>query len=98
MTEIQSNQNPDKLKNSNISIALMCLNLILAYALSFIVQPAGEEKLILSLFCVLITAVICLLIYAFSYHGKGYRWAKWLLVATIVATIVLFAGLFLLYI
>lgn len=86
MTTITPQEQIRKEKNSRLSLILIAVNIILAFVFSLTIQPSGEEIGMLSFFLVLIALIICLIIYAFSYHGKGYRWAKWvLLIAVIVA-------------
>jgi len=75
--EVQSN----KQKNSNLSVALIFANLILA-VLFF--SATGVEK---SEETVIYLATGFLVLqggYAFTYHGKGYRVGKWLFAIALV--------------
>ena len=93
MIETKPITKPDKLKNSYLSIALIFLNLILAYALiTTITDKGGDGEIVM--FLEMVAATILLVgIFAFSYHGKGYNWAKWvfgLILAVGIGCIVLF--------
>lgn len=83
-------QNKEKVKNSKLSVWLIILNLILAFILSLTVPNPGESKYVLSLIIVLLSAIVSLAIYSFSYYGTGYNWAKWLLAVAIVIAVITF--------
>ena len=93
MIETKPITKPDKLKNSYLSILLIFLNLILAYALiTTITDKGGDGEIVM--FLEMVAATILLVgLFAFSYHGKGYNWAKWvfgLILAVGIGCIVLF--------
>ncbi|WP_316735701.1 hypothetical protein [Pedobacter aquatilis] len=65
-----------KEKNSNLSIGLIMLNIILALILSSTVHEDDDPDGIMFIISLVVSATVLLGGYAFSYHGKGYRWAK----------------------
>ena len=86
--------NTDKEKNSYLSIILIGVNLLLAYVLSITTKSLGEEHEIITLAFVIPTATILLGAFAFTYHGKSYRWAKWLFGICLIISIALLVLLF----
>lgn len=74
---MDSQQETLKQKNSNISILLIALNVILL--LVFVnMGYASENQQMLNIIYLAVGFTVLLAGYAFSYHGKGYRLGKWL--------------------
>lgn len=66
-----------KRKNSNLSILLIAINMVLLLVFTNINYHSEDAEIRNWLLCVIaLTALLGG--YAFSYHGKGYRLAKWL--------------------
>ena len=77
-----------KQKNSNTSILLIALNLILL--LAFInIGYASENQQLLNVVFAVVGFTLLLAGYAFSYHGKGYRLGKWLFGIALLISFVL---------
>lgn len=75
-----------KQKNSNLSIALIMVNVFLV--LIFINTgnvPEGQAELNIAF--AIWSATVLVGIYAFSYHGKGYRIAKWIFAGLLLLSI-----------
>lgn len=93
--KVQSNLSPMdeqqgiwKQKNSNRSILLIVLNLILL--LVFInIGYASENQQLLNIVYGVVGLTILLAGYAFSYHGKGYRLGKWLFGIALLISLIL---------
>ncbi|MFC3561425.1 hypothetical protein [Pedobacter jamesrossensis] len=81
----------NKQKNSNLSVGLIALNIFLALILSTTVSKNDDPDGISIFFILAISGTILLGGYAFTYHGKGYRWAKWLFGILLVISLLLFA-------
>lgn len=67
----------NKRKNSSLSLGLIALNIILAVIFS-ITGTETDESNTVALLYLIFSATILLGLYSLTYHGKGYRWAKWL--------------------
>ncbi|WP_421945554.1 hypothetical protein [Pedobacter sp.] len=78
-----------KQKNSNLSILLIIVNIILLLVFAKI-GTLSEDQEIISYILLVIGGTILLGGYAFSYHGKGYRIAKWLFGIALIISIALF--------
>ena len=65
-----------KEKNSNLSIALILLNIFLALILSTTIGKDRDPDGVMFIIVLSISSTVLLGGYAFTYHGKGYRWAK----------------------
>ncbi|MCX3265170.1 hypothetical protein OQZ29_10455 [Pedobacter agri] len=78
----------NKQKNSNLSILLIVVNLILLLIFANIGDSLDDELSVN--YCYLSFGTTVLLgFYAFSYHGKGYRIAKWLFAASLIISALL---------
>lgn len=86
--------NTEKEKNSYLSIILIAVNLLLAYGLSLTMHGLGDEDAFIALSFIMPTATVLLGAFAFTYHGKGYRWAKWLFGISLIIVIAIFGFLF----
>lgn len=80
-----------KQKNSNLSILFIIVNSILVL-IFFNVTPNSEDEQIMSLAFTGLAFVILIGFYAFSYHGKPYRAAKWIFGISLIILLV-FSGL-----
>ncbi|MNK22841.1 hypothetical protein D3C87_411220 [compost metagenome] len=78
-------------KNSNLSILLIIVNVILVL-IFFNVTPSSEDEQITAMFFGGLAFVVLLGFYAFSYHGKDYRVAKWIFGISL-AILLVFSGL-----
>ena len=97
MIETKPITQPDKLKNSYLSILLIFLNLILAYTLVTTVTDKGGDSEIFMFLEMLAATIVLVGVFAFGYHGKGYNWAKWvfgLILLVGVGCIILFLLIF----
>ena len=82
--ELQSN----KQRNSNVSILLIVVNLILLLVFANIGDNEGNQDVLN--YCYLSFGTTVLLgLYAFSYHGEGYRIAKWLFAFSLIISLVI---------
>lgn len=79
----------NKQKNSNLSILLIIINVILLLVFAKI-GSLSEDQEIVSYILLIIGGTILLGGYAFSYNGKGYRIAKWLFAIAVLVSIALF--------
>ncbi|MDR6969617.1 small-conductance mechanosensitive channel [Flavobacterium arsenatis] len=78
-----------KQKNSNLSILLIVVNLILLLIFANVEDNGSNQESIN--YCYLsFVATVLLGFYAFSYHGKGYRIAKWLFAISLIISLLLF--------
>lgn len=77
-----------KRKNSNLSILLIVLNMVIVYAYTHI-SYNSEDAEARNLLLYAISLAVLLGSYAFSYHGKAYRWGKWLFGLMIIITLVM---------
>lgn len=75
-----------KQRNSNLSILLIIVNLILII-IYFNIGYATEDQSMVNLLCLGGGLTVLLGGYAFSYHGKGYRVGKWLFAIALLATL-----------
>lgn len=66
-----------KQKNSKLSILLIAVNMVLLLVFTNITYHSEDAEIRNWLLCVIALTVL-LGGYAFSYHGKAYRPAKWL--------------------
>jgi len=83
--------NPDgvlKQRNSNLSILLIVVNLILLLIFANI-EDNGSSQQTLNYCYLSFGATVLLGFYAFSYHGKGYRNAKWLFAISLIISLIL---------
>ena len=78
-------------KNSNLSILLIIVNVILVL-IFFNLTPSSEDEQITAMLFGGLAFVVLLGFYAFSYHGKDYRVAKWIFGISLVILLV-FSGL-----
>lgn len=85
----QNTLDVNKQKNSNLSILLIIVNIILLLVFAKI-GTLSEDQEIISYILLVIGGTILLGGYAFSYHGKGYRIAKWLFGIALLVSIALF--------
>jgi len=85
----QNTSEVNKHKNSNLSILLIVVNVILLLIFAKI-GTLSEDREIISYILLIIGGTILLGGYAFSYHGKGYRIAKWLFAVALLISIALF--------
>ena len=84
----------NKQKNSKLSIILISVNLILVFILSKTGRATEESTDIITMAYLIGAVVILLGGFAFTYHGKGYQWAKWLFALSVVVGLI-FLGLIL---
>ncbi|MCH5597478.1 hypothetical protein [Niabella ginsengisoli] len=78
----------NKQKNSNLSILFIVVNLILLLIFANIGDNEGDQEIIN--YCYLsFGATVLMGCYAFSYHGKGYRIAKWLFAISLIISLAL---------
>lgn len=76
--------------NSNLSIALILVNVLLV--LIFInTGNIREGEMEVNLAFAVWSSTILVGIYTFSYHGKGYRIAKWIFTGLLLLSIALIA-------
>lgn len=84
-------QNTDevlKQKNSNLSILFIIVNIILLLVFANIEDSKGDQATVN--YCYLAGGATVLLgCYAFSYHGNGYRIAKWLFAISLIISLTL---------
>lgn len=80
-----------KEKNSNLSILLIIVNIILVL-IFFSLIPGSEDEEIAGMFFAGVAFVVLVGLYAFSYHGKGYRLAKWIFGISLIILLI-FMGL-----
>lgn len=85
-----------KLTNSQLSVVLILVNLVLVSNLSQIGRHGDDPEGFLTYAYLIGTSVILLGGFAFTYHGKEYRLAKWLFGISVVVG--LLYGAFFLYI
>lgn len=79
-----------KQKNSKLSVALIVINVLLV--LVFInIGNISEDQSLLNIAFIVWSATIFVGGYAFSYHGKGYRVAKWIFGALCLLSILFVA-------
>ncbi len=84
-----------KITNSQLSVVLMLVILFLTYILSKIGKNSNDPDGILTYAYLIGASVIVLGGFAFTYHGKQHRWAKWLFGLSIVIGTIFFG--FILY-
>lgn len=78
----------NKQKNSNLSILLIVVNLVLLLVFANIGDNTNDQGIIN--YCYLSFGTTVLLgLYAFSYHGKGYLIAKWLFAVSLIISLLL---------
>lgn len=80
-----------KEKNSNLSILLIIVNIILVL-IFFSMVPGTEDEEIAGMFFGGIAFVVLVGLYAFSYNGKDYRVAKWVFGISLIILLI-FLGL-----
>lgn len=84
-------QNTDEIlkqQNSNLSILFIIVNIILLLIFANIEDSKGDQETVN--YCYLSGGATVLLgCYAFSYHGKGYRIAKWLFAISLIISLAL---------
>lgn len=85
-----------KLSNSQLSVLLILVNLVLVSYLSQISRNSDDPEGFLTYAYLIGASVILLGGFAFTYHGKEYRLAKWLFGISVVVG--LLYGAFILYI
>lgn len=85
----QSDRTIQKQKNSNLSVALIFVNIFLFFILAFSCDEENEFYL----FLLGIGVNVLLGVYAFSYHGKGYRVGKWIFGIVLAISLLFFAFL-----
>lgn len=84
-----------KEKNSKLSLALIMINILLLF-IFFNIGMASEDQKIFNMGIIVLGTTILVGAFAFSYHGKQYRIAKWifgLLLLVSIVTIALLAYL-----
>lgn len=81
-----------KQKNSNLSIFLIAINILLSLIFFLVLTEDNDLDYGMMLFAFAISVTILLGPYAFTYHGKGYRWAKWVFGLAFIISLV-FIGL-----
>lgn len=84
----QNTLDVNKQKNSILSIFLIIVNIILLLVFAKI-GSLSEDQEIISYILLIIGGTVLLGGYAFSYHGKGYRIAKWLFAISVLISIAL---------
>ena len=77
-----------KRKNSMLSILLIMLNMVVVYVYTHI-SYNSEDAEARNLLLYAISLTVLLGGYAFSYHGEGYRLAKWLFGLMVIITLVM---------
>lgn len=84
------NGNPElqQQKNSDLSLALIGVNIILAAVLYHSIASSNDAKMLL-LPVVIWTATFLVGIYVFTYPGKGHRMAKWIFGILLVVSMIL---------
>ena len=85
----------DKITNSQLSVVLILVNMFLIYILSKIGKNINDPDGILTYAYLLGASIILTGGFAFTYHGKQHRWAKWLFGLSVVIGIIFFG--FILY-
>lgn len=70
-------KNIQKEKNSRLSIILIMVNIVLSIILAN-VSTSVDNGAELTFIVIVFSATILIGAYAFTYHGKGYRIAKWI--------------------
>ncbi|WP_026976236.1 hypothetical protein [Flavobacterium tegetincola] len=74
-----------KMTNSQLSVALIVVNLFLIIIFSKIGNGTNDPDGLLTYFYFIGGSIVLLGGFAFTYHGKQYRWAKWLFGVSIIA-------------
>ncbi|MEO5909342.1 MAG: hypothetical protein ABIP95_00570 [Pelobium sp.] len=75
---------PNKLTNSQLSVILILVNFVLVFILSQIGRSSNDPEGFFTYAYLIGASVILLGGFAFTYHGKQYRLAKWLFGISIV--------------
>lgn len=65
-----------KEKNSNLSLGLIVLNILLTLILTSTIPKEDDPDGIMFFVSLILSSTVLLGAYAFTYHGKSYRWAK----------------------
>ena len=74
-------------KNSNLSIVLIVVNILLSLILSTTFTKNNELDQQMILFPIAVSATVLLSAYLLTYRGKGYRWAIWLFVIALIISV-----------
>ncbi|MGV8993741.1 MAG: hypothetical protein ACOH1O_06515 [Flavobacterium sp.] len=85
-----------KMTNSQLSVALILVNLFLIYILSKIGKNSNDPDGILTYAYLISASAILFGGFAFTYHGKPHRWAKWLFGLSVFVAVIFFG--FILYV
>ena len=79
-----------KMTNSQLSVALILVNLFLIYILSKIGKNSNDPDGILTYAYLIGASAILFGGFAFTYHGKQHRWAKWLFGLSVFVAVIFF--------
>ena len=85
-----------KMTNSQLSVALILVNLFLIYILSKIGKNSNDPDGILTYAYLIGASAILFGGFAFTYHGNQHRWAKWLFGLSVFVAVIFFG--FILYV
>ena len=85
-----------KMTNSQLSVALILVNLFLIYILSKIGKNGNDTDGILTYAYLIGASAILFGAFAFTYRGKQHRWAKWLFGLSVFVAVIFFG--FILYV